>query len=116
MLDNPLQPEAVDVREEDDEVPVPPPPVVVEGAGESSGGEAIGKSGEEDHDDLVLLNQHLKRSRPSTSEVPTDSPTPDAGESTLGAPTAATRPPRSGHKQLRMGFLLRPAAAGTRLV
>ena len=80
------------------------------------GEEVVGKSVKENDDDLVPLNQCLKRSRPSASKVVTDSPVLDVGESTLGAPAAAARPPRSGHKRLKMGLSLRSTAASARLV
>ena len=42
LLDNPPQPEAVNMQEVDDEVPILAAPVVEEGAGQSLGGEATG--------------------------------------------------------------------------
>ena len=116
MLDNPPQPEAADIREEDDDVPVPPAHVVVEGAGQSSGGEAAAQPTERDDDDRVPLSEPYKQPRSSTPEVAVDSSSPGAGEKVLGASAAATRPLRGGHKRLRMGLTLRPTATGVRLV
>ena len=56
------------MREEDDEVLSAPVLVVGEGIGQSSDGHAMGRSAEEEDDDLVPLNQRLKRSRPSVPE------------------------------------------------
>ena len=66
LLDNPPQPEAVDMQEVDDEVSIPAALVVEEGAGQSLGGEASGHLAKGDDEDQVLLGDRYKRSRPSS--------------------------------------------------
>ena len=60
MLDNPPQPEAARMQEEDDEVQASPSPVIGKGTSQYSGGDPAGLPVEEDDDDRVLLNQRLK--------------------------------------------------------
>ena len=104
------------MQEEDNEVPSAPVPVVGEGTDESSDGHVVGRSVEEEDDDLVPLNQRLNRSRPSAPEGGADSAIPMAGEKTPSAPSTGARPPHDGRKRLKSDWALCPDVAAARLV
>ena len=102
------------MREDDNEVQSLLSPVVGEGVVQSSSGDAVGRSVQDEDDDRVPLSQWLKRSRSSAPEGGTDLLIPMAREKTLSAPSAGVGPPRGGRKRLKTDWALRPGAAGAR--